>query len=161
MFVHVFLSETNPCSPSPCNYNGECRVKNGVAVCIYPECVINTDCPRDKACFSQKCRDPCIGACGINSLCQTVNHKPVCSCPVGFTGNARVQCTIPTLPGERLCMSVNIIILNIITVKVKLRSKGQSQSIFLTIFWEFLFETFRVIFKMTTCQKRLIPQTSQ
>lgn len=92
--------ETNPCSPSPCNYNGECKVRNGVAVCIYPECVINSDCPRDKACFSQKCKDPCIGACGINSLCQTVNHKPICSCPVGFTGNARVQCTIPTLEGK-------------------------------------------------------------
>lgn len=96
----ISLLETNPCSPSPCNYNGECRVRNGVAVCIYPECVINSDCPRDKACFSQKCRDPCIGACGINSICQTVNHKPICSCPVGFTGNARVQCTIPALEGD-------------------------------------------------------------
>lgn len=104
-----FFSETNPCSPSPCNYNGECRVKNGIAICIYPECVINSDCPRDKACFSQKCRDPCIGVCGINSICQTVNHKPICSCPVGFTGNARVQCTIPTLEGNIYIQNISVI----------------------------------------------------
>jgi len=107
--TRVSVLETNPCSPSPCNYNGECRVRNGVAICIYPECVINSDCPRDRACFSQKCRDPCIGACGINSICQAVNHKPVCSCPIGFTGDARVQCTIPTLNGNtlsaRICMT--------------------------------------------------------
>lgn len=96
----MFILETDPCSPSPCTYNGECKVRNGIAICIYPECVINSDCPREKACFGQKCKDPCIGACGINSLCQTVNHKPVCSCPIGFTGNARIQCTIPTVEGD-------------------------------------------------------------
>lgn len=93
----LFLSETDPCNPSPCNANGECQVRNGAAVCNYPECVINQDCPRDRACYSQKCRDPCVGACGINSLCQTVNHAAVCSCPSDYTGNPQIECRIPVI----------------------------------------------------------------
>lgn len=84
----------DPCHPSPCNPNGECKVRNDVAVCIYPECLINSDCSRDRACFSQRCRDPCIGACGINSICQTVNHRPICSCPAGYYGDSQIQCRI-------------------------------------------------------------------
>lgn len=67
---------------------------NDVATCVYPECIINQDCPRDKACYSQKCRDPCRDACGLNALCQVVNHKAVCSCPVGYIGSPEVQCKI-------------------------------------------------------------------
>lgn len=65
---------------------------NGAALCQYPECVINQDCARDKACFSQRCRDPCVDACGLNAICQVVNHQAVCSCPPGYYGEPRVQC---------------------------------------------------------------------
>ncbi|CAH1100710.1 unnamed protein product [Psylliodes chrysocephalus] len=92
----------DPCNPSPCNINGQCQVENGVATCIYPECIINQDCPRDKACYSQKCRDPCRGACGINALCQVVNHQAVCSCPSGYVGSAEVQCLIPDEPKPKV-----------------------------------------------------------
>lgn len=85
---------TDLCNPSPCGINGQCRVVNGLASCIYPECVINQDCPRDKACYSQKCRDPCRDACGLNALCQVVNHKAVCSCPSGYFGSPEVQCRL-------------------------------------------------------------------
>ena len=91
----------DPCNPSPCNVNGQCRVVNGAAVCIYPECVINQDCPRDKACFAQKCSDPCVDACGVNALCQVVNHNPVCSCPQGYIGSPRISCQLqPQEPGK-------------------------------------------------------------
>lgn len=85
---------TDPCTPTPCNANGQCRVLNGVATCIYPECVINQDCPRDKACYSQKCRDPCRDSCGVNALCNVINHKAVCYCPSNFIGSPEVQCTL-------------------------------------------------------------------
>lgn len=90
----------DPCYPSPCNVNGECRVVNGIALCTYPECIINPDCPRDKACYSQKCRDPCKDACGLNALCQTINHKAVCSCPPGYLGSPYSQC-IPKQPERK------------------------------------------------------------
>ncbi|KAK9513085.1 hypothetical protein O3M35_001355 [Rhynocoris fuscipes] len=88
------VKPNDPCNPSPCGQNGQCHVINGVATCIYPECVINQDCPRDKACFSQKCRDPCLDSCGLNAICQAVNHKAVCSCPPGYIGEPRIQCTV-------------------------------------------------------------------
>ncbi|ENN73328.1 hypothetical protein YQE_10090, partial [Dendroctonus ponderosae] len=88
----VVAPEPDPCSPSPCQANGQCRVVNGAAACTYPECVINPDCPSDKACYFLKCQDPCAGACGLNAICQVVNHQSVCTCPPGFTGTPEVQC---------------------------------------------------------------------
>ena len=94
LFTWLIISAppVDPCNPSPCRQNGQCRVINGAAVCQYPECVINQDCPRDKACFNQRCRDPCVDACGINAICQVVNHNAVCSCPPGYVGEPRLQC---------------------------------------------------------------------
>jgi hypothetical protein len=92
VFAFLCAEIRDPCNPSPCSVNGQCRVVNGAAACYYPECVINQDCARDKACFAQKCKDPCVDACGFNALCQVVNHNPVCSCPAGFMGSARVEC---------------------------------------------------------------------
>lgn len=95
----------NPCIPSPCGPNSQCKVFNSQAVCsclqgfsgsppsCRPECVTSAECPLNKACIHQKCTDPCPGSCGINALCQTVNHNPICSCPVQFTGNPFVRCT--------------------------------------------------------------------
>ncbi|KAJ8890112.1 hypothetical protein PR048_009619 [Dryococelus australis] len=83
---------SDPCNLSPCRPNGQCRVVNGVASCIYPECIINQDCPRDKACYTQRCRDPCVGACGVNAICQVVNHNAICSCPEGYIGLPHIRC---------------------------------------------------------------------
>lgn len=58
-----------------------------------PECVLNPDCPRDRACMRNKCRDPCEGTCGQNALCSVVNHVPVCTCLSGMAGNAFVGCS--------------------------------------------------------------------
>lgn len=57
-----------------------------------PECVLSTDCPRDKACVRQKCVDPCPGTCGTNARCEVVNHIPMCSCPERYSGNPFVDC---------------------------------------------------------------------
>lgn len=53
--------ETPTCSCLP-NYFGSppnCR----------PECVVNTDCPSDKSCIAEKCRNPCEGSCGEYFYC--------------------------------------------------------------------------------------------
>lgn len=82
----------DPCNPSPCERNGICRVHNGAALCTYPECVINSDCTRDRACYNQRCSDPCIDACGVGAICNVVNHKTLCSCPPNYFGSPYSEC---------------------------------------------------------------------
>lgn len=107
-----------PCNPSPCGINAECRERDGAGSCscipeyfgdpyveCRPECILNTDCPRTKACVNQKCRDPCPGACGINAECHVVNHSPTCSCIPGYIGNPSVACHEP--PKRMKTSSVN------------------------------------------------------
>ena len=94
----------NPCQPTPCGSNSQCREVNGQAVCsclptyvgsppsCRPECVVSSECSLDKACIIQKCTDPCPGTCGINAKCQVNNHSPICSCQNGFTGDPFTRC---------------------------------------------------------------------
>lgn len=92
----------DPCYPSPCGPNANCR--DGICTCIpeyqgdpyigcRPECVLNDDCPKDQACIRQKCKNPCPGTCGVQAICDVVNHIPICSCPTGMSGNPFVQCS--------------------------------------------------------------------
>lgn len=105
-FTH-FAAEAitiDPCSASPCGPNARCD--NGICTCspeyqgdpyvgCRPECVLNTDCPQNRACSRNKCVDPCPGTCGRDAQCIVYNHVPMCSCPNGMIGNAFVQCAVP------------------------------------------------------------------
>ena len=95
---------TNPCQPSPCGPNSQCREVNKQAVCsclpeymgsppnCRPECVVSSECPLTKACVNQKCVDPCPGTCGLNARCEVINHSPICSCQSGYTGDPFTRC---------------------------------------------------------------------
>lgn len=96
---------TNPCNPTPCGANSQCRENNGVAICsclpgfigsapaCRPECVVSSECSFDKACVNQKCVNPCEGnICGSNADCRVNNHSPICSCRSGYTGNPFTIC---------------------------------------------------------------------
>ena len=100
-----------PCNPSPCGRNAECSERNGAASCTCirdyignpyieckPECTVNAECPRDKACINQHCIDPCPGVCGSHASCFVTNHLPLCKCDPGYTGDAFVACTRITTP---------------------------------------------------------------
>ena len=92
------------CNPSPCGSNALCD--DGICTCLpefqgnayagcRPECVLNNDCPRDRACIRNKCDNPCQGgACASNAQCAVINHVPMCSCPTGMTGNAFSLCSV-------------------------------------------------------------------
>jgi len=102
IYIHISVPPPDRCNPSPCGQNARCN--DGICTCISeyfgdpyvgcrPECVINADCSRDKACMLHKCRDPCVGTCGFNAECNVINHLPMCSCPRNMTGNAFISCT--------------------------------------------------------------------
>lgn len=89
------------CNPSPCGPNTLCR--DGICSCLSeyqgdpyrgcrPECVLNDDCPRNRACIRNKCEDPCPGTCGQNAECSVINHIPMCTCFSGYQGNAFIAC---------------------------------------------------------------------
>lgn len=98
------LPPSNPCQPSPCGPNSQCRENNGQAICsclpnyigsppgCRPECTVSSECPQDKACVNQKCVDPCPGTCGLNAKCNVINHSPICSCSPGHTGDPFTRC---------------------------------------------------------------------
>ncbi|ROT61485.1 hypothetical protein C7M84_020737 [Penaeus vannamei] len=101
----------DPCNPNPCGINANCEVKNNRAFCTCfpgyfgnpdvecrPECIINSDCPRYLACANQKCIDPCPDSCGINALCDVINHNAMCSCPRGYNGDPYVECRVAPPP---------------------------------------------------------------
>jgi hypothetical protein len=102
--IAVQSDPVDPCNPSPCGPNSQCREINGQAVCsclptyvgsppaCRPECVVSSECPLDKACFNQKCSNPCPGPCGQNAKCQVNNHSPICSCNQGYTGDPFSRC---------------------------------------------------------------------
>lgn len=103
----------NPCNPSPCGSNAECRERNGAGSCTClpeyfgdpytgcrPECVLNTDCARNKACLNNKCLNPCPGTCGINAECHVNNHAPACTCLSGYTGNPLRSCHLIPLSSK-------------------------------------------------------------
>lgn len=97
----------SPCTPSPCGPNAECREQPGAGACVcmtgyfgnpyegcHPECIVNSDCPSNRACVRNKCIDPCPGTCATNADCQVVNHSPQCSCHPGYTGDPFNQCRL-------------------------------------------------------------------
>lgn len=100
----VQMTPSNPCQPSPCGPNAECRPVGDSPSCTCidgmigsppncrPECISNSECDSNRACIRQKCQDPCIGACGTNSECRVVSHTPMCICSIGFTGDPFNQC---------------------------------------------------------------------
>lgn len=95
----------NPCHPSPCGQNSICQIKQNRPVCscvenfvgkppyCRPECVLNTECPQDKACINEKCSDPCLHACGPNAECHVSAHAAYCKCNVGYNGDSFVGCS--------------------------------------------------------------------
>lgn len=110
-----YPNQTQPCIPSPCQNGDICEVYNDqIAICnscsgpnaiinpmCRPECLMDSDCPFDKACLSRKCSDPCPGSCGVNARCATIYHNPVCSCPTGLYGNPYEYCSVSEIPEER------------------------------------------------------------
>lgn len=111
-----------------CGPNAECN--NGVCTCLpeyrgnpyelcRPECVLNNDCPQNRACVRNKCIDPCIGTCGQNAICNVYNHVPMCSCPNGMSGNAFILCTVSkgAYPSNSILINFILILFSICIIR--------------------------------------------
>jgi hypothetical protein len=95
----------NPCVPSPCGPYSACQIVGNLPACsclpnyigrspnCRPECTINAECSSNLACINERCADPCIGSCGVNSLCTVVKHNPVCQCKTGYSGDPFSVCS--------------------------------------------------------------------
>lgn len=100
----------NPCNPSPCGPNSQCRVVGTQPACsclpnyvgrapnCRPECTLDAECPSNLACQNEHCRNPCSGACGSLAQCTAVNHHAVCTCPQGYTGDPSSACILAPPP---------------------------------------------------------------
>lgn len=97
--------KTDICENVRCGANADCVEQGKIYTCVCkagfsgnpwlacrPECTLNTDCELTKACMNSKCINPCTGACGVDALCDIVNHVPVCYCPPDFSGDPFVSC---------------------------------------------------------------------
>lgn len=94
----------NPCVPSPCGPNSQCRDTGhtGVCSCIpnyigrppncRPECTSNSECPSHLACINERCKDPCPGSCGHYTSCSVTGHQPICRCQDQYTGDPFTGC---------------------------------------------------------------------
>merc|ERR1712241_486432 len=97
------------CREGACGENANCAARNNRAECTcppdflgearsrcYTECTRHDDCQDNQACVKFKCKDPCRepdpNVCGSGANCEVKHHKPICSCPRGFTGDPFVSC---------------------------------------------------------------------
>ena len=90
----------DPCQFENCGINAECSVRNHKATCkCRPgykgnpyercrqyECLSDPECADYLACRNEKCVDPCED-CSINADCTARNHRAICECRIGYTGN--------------------------------------------------------------------------
>lgn len=124
---------TDPCVPSPCGPNAQCKVIRDSPSCsclpefigipprCKPECVSNSECPNHLACIKQKCKDPCPGTCGVNSECHVISHTPNCVCIIGYIGDPFIQCILP--PSKLVSIMYKI-------ARQSLINKNHTQSLF-------------------------------
>jgi hypothetical protein len=107
--------EPDPCQPSPCGKGARCSAQGRRASCECPagfkgdpyvfckkgDCEYDDECASSLACFDFHCRDPCVGACGQSAVCEVRDHRPICSCPQGYTGDPLSACDRKIVVGGR------------------------------------------------------------
>lgn len=98
----------NPCN---CGPNAECRIKDHKPVCSCeqgyegnPEiecirigCRSNDECSGQHSCVNRQCVPVCAAdgrSCGERAQCYGINHRAVCECPPGYSGDPRQACLL-------------------------------------------------------------------
>ena len=82
------------------SHEPECECKPGFYAdgkgCRKIECQSDDECSNDKMCENHMCKIVCLlgEPCGPNALCSAENHKQICQCQPGFTGDSKLGCTL-------------------------------------------------------------------
>ena len=93
----------DPCPFEQCGIKASCSVSNHLARCRCPpghkgspyieckpyECLTDPECPTTLSCRNEKCVDPCD--CAANADCEAKNHRGICTCRPGYTGDPYFQ----------------------------------------------------------------------
>lgn len=59
-----------------------------------PKCQLDAECPLFEGCIDSQCKDPCEeNPCALNAECRAVNHRAICYCPPGYTGDGHTTCS--------------------------------------------------------------------
>lgn len=61
-----------------------------------PGCTTDLDCAYNRYCEAStgRCEDPCTKKiCGVNAFCNATNHRAICQCITGFSGDAEINCS--------------------------------------------------------------------
>ena len=110
----------DPCPLERCGINALCNAQNHRAVCSCPpgyrpdpdpytrckqyECLSDPECPTNLACRNEQCTDPC--KCARNADCSARNHRGICTCQPGYTGDPYgVACT----PSKNIIPNANLV----------------------------------------------------
>ena len=89
----------DPCPYEECGIKAFCTVNSHRARCQCPpghkgspyieckpyECLTDPECHTTLACRNEKCVDPCD--CAANADCEARNHRGICTCRPGYTGD--------------------------------------------------------------------------
>lgn len=93
--------------PCNCGQNALCRIKEHKPVCTCeqgydgnPEigcvkigCSSNDECSGQNVCKNRQCIPACqADSCGTRAECSGINHRAVCDCPPGFSGDPKLSC---------------------------------------------------------------------
>lgn len=105
-YLECSVNNNNPCDKNPCGLYSVCRSYDNQPVCscqagyiglppnCRPECILNADCAGNKVCVNNSCTNPCPGSCAPQAFCSVVNHKLLCICPEGYTGDPFKLCSL-------------------------------------------------------------------
>lgn len=59
-----------------------------------PQCTFDSECSNAEKCVRGVCVEACkVDVCGINALCNSLEHRGVCTCAPGYQGNPHIECT--------------------------------------------------------------------
>lgn len=59
-------------------------------------CTSNDDCSPSENCQNRNCVNPCANGnpCDKTAECRVENHRAICTCPTGYTGDPFVNCFV-------------------------------------------------------------------